>query len=323
VRVAEPPTVLLDHTVEASHWADADEIEAAILAAVPEIELRVARTPPESAAVVGESEVVLSAGITTEVLDSADRLRWVQALSAGVDYYPLERLRSMGVTLTSAAGIHAEPIAQQVLGYVLVFERRIHRGIRQQASRVWERYEGGEVTGKTLGIIGVGEIGSKVAEYGRTFGMTVLGTKRDTSTVPEAVDEIFPPEGLFELLSRSDYVVVACPLTDETEGMLGAAELGAMRASAFLVNVARGPIVEEAALITALQQHAIGGAALDVHRTEPYPADSPLWDLSNVVLTPHMAGSTPRKAERIADVVAGNYRAYVDDDPDGFRNRVV
>lgn len=321
--VTEAPTTLLDHTVAATHWADIDEIGAALRAAVPEIDLRVARTPPESVAVVGEAEVVVSAGITSALLDGAERLRWVQALSAGVDAYPLDRLRSMGVVLTNAAGIHAEPIAQQVLGYVLVFERRIHRGMRQQANRIWERYEGDELGGKTLGIVGVGAIGSKVAEYAGAFGMTVIGTKRDTSTVPDAVDEILPPEELFEVLSRSDYVVVACPLTDETRGLLGAAELGAMKSSAVLVNVARGPVVEEAALIEALQQHVLRGAALDVHETEPYPADSPLWDLSNVVMTPHMAGSSPRKWERIADVFAANYRAYLANDADEFVNRII
>ena len=316
------PEVLLSHTVDASHWASTDELRESIERAVPDVDLRVARTPPESAELLGSAEVVLAAFLPSSFLD-APNLRWVQALSAGVDFFDLEALEERGIVLTTAAGVHAEPVAEQVLGYLLLFERRIHLGIRQQSRNVWERYEGGEIRGKTLGIIGLGAIGQRVASYGKAFDMTVIGTKAHPETAPDAVDEAFAPDGLFEVLKRSDYLVVACPLTEETRGLLGTRELSAMKSEAVLVNVARGEIVDEEALAYVLQQDVIRGAALDVFSEEPFPDDSPLWNLSNVVMTPHMAGSTPVKSDRLADLFATNLAAYANDEPDAFVNRVV
>lgn len=316
------PETLLVHTVEGTHWADTDEIRIALEEAVPDLNLRVARTPPESAALIETAEIALTAFLPSDLLDAAENLSWVQALSAGVDSYDLETIRERNIVLTNAAGIHAEPITEQVLGYMLMFERRIHRGVRQQYRNVWERYEGGELPGKTLGIIGIGKIGSRVAQYGETFGMEVIGTKRHPDTAPDVVDEAFAPDELFEMVKRSDYVVVACPLTEETRGLLGREELAAMKSSAVLVNIARGEIVDEDALTRVLQQRVIRGAALDVYSDESFPEDSPLWDLSNVVMTPHMAGSTPLKAERIAEIFAANYRAYTNDETEAFTNRV-
>ncbi|MFB6161235.1 MAG: D-2-hydroxyacid dehydrogenase [Haloferacaceae archaeon] len=321
------PEVLVLHTVDASHWTSADDLVDALAERLPDLDVRVARTPPESRALVGDADVVLAAHLPDDLLAAADRLDWVQALSAGVDMFDRDALCERGVVLTSAAGVHAEPIAEQVLGYLLVFERGIHTGLRQQARGVWRRYEGGEIRGKTLGIVGLGSIGGRVASYGDAFGMTVVGTKRDPSSAPEAVDEAvdeaLPPDGLFEVIERADYLVVACPLTEETRGLLGWDELTAMRDDAVLVNVARGEVVDEEALAYVCQQGAIRGAALDVFAEEPLPADSRLWDLPNVVVTPHMAGSTPHKSARVAETFATNYRAYVGDDPDGYVNRVV
>lgn len=317
------PEILLSHTVGASHWASADELREAIEAAVPDVDLQVARTPPESAELLGSAEVVLAAFLPSSFLDDAPNLRWVQALSAGVDFFDLEALEERGIALTTAAGVHAEPVAEQVLGYLLLFERRLHTGIRQQSRNVWERYEGGEIRGKTLGIVGLGAIGERVAHYGKAFEMTVIGTKAHPETAPDAVDEAFAPDGLFEVLKRADYLVVACPLTEETRGLLGTRELSAMKSEAVLINVARGEVVDEEALAYVLQQGVIRGAALDVFSEEPFPSDSPLWNLSNVVMTPHMAGSTPAKSERIAEIFATNHDAYVNGDLDSFVNRVV
>lgn len=317
------PKTLIAHTVGASHWASTDDLREAIETTVPDVDLRIARTPPESMELLGSAEIVLAAFLPSAFLEEASNLRWVQALSAGVDFFDLDALEDRGIVLTSAAGVHAEPVAEQVLGYMLLFERRIHTGIRQQSRSVWERYEGGEIRGKTLGIIGLGAIGERIASYGGAFDMTVIGTKRHPETAPDTVDEVFSPDDLFEVLKRSDYLVVACPLTEETRGLLGTTELTAMKSNAVLVNIARGEVVDDEALARVLQQDVIRGAALDVFPEEPFPSDSPLWDLSNVVMTPHMAGSTPAKSERIAEVFATNLDAYVNDDPDAFVNRVV
>lgn len=317
------PTAVLLHTAASSHWTDADALAAAVRDRLPDLDLRVAKTPAESRELVADAEVALTAWLPSAVFAAAEELQWVQALSAGVDFYDHDALAEAGIVLTTAAGVHAQPIAEQVLGYLLLFERDILRGVRQQEDGQWLRYEGGELRGKTVGVVGVGAIGSRVADLASALGMTVLGTKRDTSTSPESVDEVLGPDGLHEVLSRADYVVLACPLTDETRGLVGREELGVMDEDSVLVNVARGPIVEEDALVDALRQGLIRGAALDVFGTEPLPEDSPLWNLPNAVVTPHMAGSTPHKEHRLADLFASNFEAFVGGDEDALENRVV
>lgn len=316
-----PVTVIL-HTVSASHGHDEDA-EHATLEDVLGIDIAVAKTSAESKALIQDAEIVIGWGISEDLIDAAENLRWVQALSSGVDYYPLDRLRSEGIVLTNVAGIHARPVAEQVFGYMLMFSRRLHRGLRQQRESRWERYEGIELTGKTLGIVGVGEIGSRVAEIAQAFDMTVLGTRRDHETVPDGVDEMFGSDQLYEVLPRSDYVLLSCPLTEETRGMIGAEELGVMKNSAVLINVARGGLVDYGSLTKALQQKEISGAGLDVFPEEPYDPTVPLWNLSNVVMTPHMAGSTPHKPARVADVFSKNYRAFTEGDLDAMPTRVV
>jgi phosphoglycerate dehydrogenase-like enzyme len=317
------PTVLVSHTVDGGYWSDVDDFRTEIEARVPEVDLRVSRTPSETRDLAGEADALLATYVSTDLLDAAPDLRWTQVLSSGVDFLDLEAIEAHGVALTNAAGVHAEPIAEQVLGYLLTFERGIHTGIRQQREGVWQRYSGGEIRGKTLGVVGLGAIGSRAAEYAQAFGMTVVGTKRDPDTAPAAVDEVYAPDGLFEVLGRSDYALLSCPLTPETRGLVGREELGVMKAEAVLVNVARGAVVDEDALVYALQQSGIRGAALDVFEEEPLPPESPLWDLPNVVVTPHMAGSTPHKFERAAEIFAANYGAFADGRPEELRNRVV
>ena len=317
------PTVLVSHTVDAASWSDVEAFRAELEARLPDLDLRVADTPPETRELAREAEILLATYVSTDLLDGAPDLKWIQALSSGVDFLDLEAIEEQGVALTNAAGVHAEPIAEQVMGYLLTFERGLHTGIRQQEQGVWQRYSGGELRGKSLGVVGLGAIGTRVAEYAGAFGMTVVGTKRDPSTAPEAVDEVHGPDGLFDVLDGADYVLLSCPLTPETRGLVGRRELGTMDGEAVLVNVARGEVVDQDALVYALQQGGIRGAALDVFEEEPLPGESPLWDLPNVVVTPHMAGSTPYKFERIADIFAENYEAFVDGRVEDLRNRVV
>ncbi len=317
------PTVLVSHTVDAGYWSDSEEFRTEVEARVPGVDLRVARTPPETRDLVGEADALLATYVGTDLLEAAPNLQWIQALSSGVDFLDLEAIADHGVALTNAAGVHAEPIAEQVVGYLLTFERGIHTGIRQQQEGVWQRYSGGEIRGKTLGIVGLGAIGSRTAEYAQAFGMTVVGTKRDPGAAPAAADEVYAPGELFEVLSQSEYVLLSCPLTPETRGLVGSEELGAMNGDAVLVNVARGEVVDEDALVYALQQGGIRGAALDVFEAEPLPPESVLWNLPNVVVTPHMAGSTPHKFERVAELFAENYQAFADGRLDALTNRVL
>lgn len=287
-----------------------NDLRSKITDQLPDTDITIARTPAESITAMETAEIVLTHTLPEGSLDRATELQWVQALSAGVDMYDINALRDRDIALTSVSGVHAEPIAEQVLGYMLLFERNILTGIQQQRHNMWELYTGGELRGQTLGIVGIGSIGTRVAELGDTFGMCVVGTKRDTEAVPDAVEEVFSPDELDAVLKQSDYLVLACPLTDETHRLIGRRELDIMHSSAILVNVSRGPVVDESALVTALQQGRLGGAALDVFEVEPLPSESQLWTLSNVVITPHMAGYTPKLWERIADVFAANYERY-------------
>jgi phosphoglycerate dehydrogenase-like enzyme len=310
------PTLLLTHTVPPETTAD---LLDALADELPDATVLSAATPEETDELLDQADALVTGRLDADLLASAD-IEWVQALSAGVDSYPQEAMEEAGVVLTNASGVHAEPIGEQVLGAMLSFERRFLESQRNKERNSWERVEGGELKGKTLGVVGVGAIGSRVAELGAAFGMDVLGTKRDTSTMPDAVDEAFGADGYTDLCRRSDYLVLACPLTDETTGLIGSEEFRLLSSDAVLVNIARGGVVDEDALIRALQYGRIRGAALDVFETEPLPADSPLWDLSNVLLTPHMAGSTPKKAGRWANIIGENYRRFGTDE--GYVNRI-
>jgi phosphoglycerate dehydrogenase-like enzyme len=311
------PTLLVTHTVPPE---TADELLDALAVELPDAEILSAATPEETDEHLARADALVTGRLDAELLTRAD-VQWVQALSAGVDSYPLEAMEEAGIVLTNASGVHAEPIGEQVLGAMLSFERRFLESQRNKERNSWERVEGGELKGKTLGVVGVGAIGGRVAELGSAFGMEVLGTKRNPETMPDAVDEAFGADGYTELCQRADYLVLACPLTEETEGLVGSAEFRLLSRDAVLVNIARGGVVDEEALIRALQYDQIGGAALDVFETEPLPADSPLWTLSNVLLTPHMAGSTPKKAERWAEIIGENYRCFGTDD--AYVNRIL
>jgi phosphoglycerate dehydrogenase-like enzyme len=313
-----PPTLLVTHTVPPETTVD---LLAALEAELPaDARVLSATTPEETDKHLPDADALVTGRLSSELLDKAENLQWVQALSAGVDSYPQAELEARDIALTNASGVHAEPIGEQVFGAMLSFERRFLESQANKDRGSWERVEGGELREKTLGIVGVGAIGSRVAELGQAFGMTVLGTKRDPSTMPAAVDVAFEDDEYPELCRRSDYLVLACPLTEETEGLLGMDEFRQMPGDAVLVNVARGEVVDEEALVRALQHGVIRGAALDVFETEPLPQDSPLWRLSNVLLTPHMAGSTPHKAGRWAGIIAENYRRF--DTDEAFVNRV-
>lgn len=314
-----PPTVLLSHRILGDgSEALYDELDARL----EDVDLR--RADDESAFrdLLPDAEILITQRFQDWFLEAASNLEWIQALSAGYDMYPLEELAARDIALTTASGVHAEPIAEQILGYLLCFERNIHRGIHQQRDGDWDRYFGGELRGRTVGIVGLGAIGSRAAELCRALGMTVLGTRRDPSTAPEAVDEVFGPDGLCELLDRSHYLVVACPLTDETRGLLDANAFDRLDDRAVVVNVGRGEIIDEEALVEALESGNLRGAALDVFEEEPLPERSPLWDRRDVIVTPHMAGSTPYYWVRCADIVEDNLDRYRSDDAT-FRNRVV
>lgn len=318
--MTDGPLALIPHTLR-DRAATTLSSELADLA--PSLEVRVATTPTETYDGLAEASILLAMGFEDEWYDHLDTVEWIQALFSGIDHLDLERFENEGVTLTNAAGVHAEPISQQVLGYMLAFERNLHRAIRQQVTGVWERFSAGELGGKTLGIVGVGAIGTAIARVCSPYDMEVIGVKRDTSVDIEHIDRLLSPDRLDEVLASADYLVLACPLTEETNGLIDASALRVMGSDSVLINIARGAVIDETALAEALQQRWIRGAALDVFEEEPLPSESPLWGLSNVIITPHMAGSTPHYWRRCAELVATNYELLQAGALDEFENRVV
>lgn len=250
----------------------------------------------------------------------APGLRWVQSPGAGVDHPIWQTLLDRGVRLTNASGIHAEPIAQYIFTYVLFWEREVARHLEQQRRRHWEIVSCGDLVGRTLGIVGYGGIGRATARVAKAFGMRVVGCRRTRVDDP-LLDRQVGPDGLHALLAESDYVVLCMPYSDETRGMIGRAELEAMQEHAVLVNVARGGVVDEPALVEALRAGRIRGATLDVVAEEPLPPDSPLWTLERCVITPHDAGYSPRGDERLGELFLDNLGRYVRGEP--LRNEIA
>jgi phosphoglycerate dehydrogenase-like enzyme len=245
----------------------------------------------------------------------APQARWVHSLMTGADRVPPDLL-ARGVTFTSSSGVSATPISETVLTFMLMLTKGWPKQFEAQQAREWRRAgRATEMYGKTVGIVGMGHIGSEVAHRVRAFGCRVLGMRRSfTERGPDEVaDEAVPPSDLHYLLGESDYVVSALPLTAETRGIFGAAEFAAMKPSAFFINIARGGIVDEPALIEALQSGRIAGAGLDVFAVEPLPAGSPLWDMDNVIITPHSSGGGGgNSTSRAVDIFIANLRAFLE-----------
>jgi phosphoglycerate dehydrogenase-like enzyme len=313
--------VFISH--EALYNHDSAELADEIRTRRPDIELDVAPSYTETVERVGDADVMITLDMDERIMEQARSLAWIQSTASGVDIYDLDPLRGHDVALTNAAGVSANPIAEQVVGSIIAFERRLHEAFDQRERREFRRLEGRELHGKTIGIVGVGAIGSRVAELAQAFDMRVLGTKATPETGHEHVDELRGPDATQWLAGRADYLLVSCPLTDETRNLVGDQEFASMSADTVLVNVARGPIVDQQALRYALQKGRIRGAILDVFEEEPLPPDSGLWSYSNVIITPHMAGSTPRYFERVADLFVTNWDRFLDDGVDGLENRVL
>jgi len=269
--------------------------------------------PADLADLLPQAEVLFSFRPPADLLRQAPRLRWLQLASAGADWVTSDpAMMASAVLITTCSGIHAIPIAEYVIGSMLSFAHRFCWAVRNQAQHRWERYLNRELFEQTLGIVGYGHIGREIGRLGRALGMRVIATRR-SATGGEQADgvELFPAERLGDLLAQSDYVVIAVPLTKATEHLIGERELRAMRPTAYLVNIARGKVVDEAALVRALREGWIAGAGLDVFATEPLPPDSPLWDMPNVLLTPHVAGAHARYHERATTLFAENLRRYL------------
>jgi phosphoglycerate dehydrogenase-like enzyme len=259
--------------------------------------------------------------MTPDVLAAATRLRWIQSPNIGQESYMFPALESHPAVMTNSAGIYSDDIADHVLGYVLIFARGFHRYQRHQQQHHWAKGPGGYPTDvihlpdATLGIFGLGGIGFAVAKRAHAFGMRVLAVDPRRTDRPPEVSELSLPDRLPDLLGASDFVVLCAPETPETRGLFDARVIGMMRPNAYLINIARGKLVRLEALVAALRTGALAGAGLDVFETEPLPAEHPLWDLENVVITPHVAGAGPHSVERLHAILLTNLRRFVNGEP--------
>lgn len=280
------------------------------------------RTPEQETqwrALLAEADILFDFDQThqEDLPELAPKLKWIQATSAGIGQF----VRKMGYDkrtnwiYTTASGVHARPLAEFVLMALLMFAKNYEYMAREKANHHWERYHAEELAGKTLAIVGLGKIGRETARLAKAFDMRVIGSRRNILEPTLFVDALYGPADLDELLQQADYLILATPHTDETESLIGARELALLPAGAILINIARGAVVDEPALIAALQSGHLRGAALDVFAEEPLPSDSPLWDMPNVIICPHSASTAVTENQKIVDIFIHNLRCYLDGKP--------
>lgn len=273
-----------------------------------------AATEAQAMREIADAGIALTSLITPALFATAKRLRWIHSPAAGVGRLLFPELRASDVIVTNSSGLHANPIAEHVFGLAIALSRHFQVAMRRQVEHRFAKDEIGHVRvlhGHRLGIVGLGAIGSAIARLGVAFGMHVIAIRRHPDAPgPEGVERVFGPADLDKLLAASDYVVLSAPLTAETVGLIGARELRLMKRTAFLINIARGKLVREGELAEELAKGTIAGAGLDVFEHEPLDPDSPLWDLPNVIITPHTSGFFERYWEAVGDMFADNLRRF-------------
>jgi phosphoglycerate dehydrogenase-like enzyme len=272
---------------------------------------------------LSNANVLFGGSFGPEHLRDARQLLWIHSPAAAVHDLLFPELVHSDVIVTNAREVHGTVVAEQVMAMMFALARRIPESIRFQIKRIWgqailwqERRTPQELGGATLGLVGLGSIGRNVAQRASALGMKVIAVREHADRPkPENVAEILPTSRLNEMLARSDYVVLSPPVTQATRGMIGRDQLAAMKKDGYLINVGRGPLVDEAALIAALRERRIAGAALDVFDQEPLPPESPLWDLENVLITPHTGGMTEKMWERHYELFAQNLQRFLAGQP--------
>jgi D-2-hydroxyacid dehydrogenase (NADP+) len=307
-----------------------EEIQARFRAEFPQIRFIV---PGEEAGVIDENRDVpapteddvrdadgfIGWRFDAELLPAASNLRWIHASGAGVERYDLGELAARGIMLTNASGVSAPNMAEHVLGMMIALARRFPRLIQAQSQHEWRdevtHREVGELLDQTVLVVGIGEVGRAVGQRAAAFGMRVHGLRRRDAPAPAGFESVLGIGELHETLADADHVVVTLPATPQSNGMFDAAAFAAMKPGAVIYNVGRGPVIDTAALIAVLKSGHLGGAGLDVTDPEPLPAESPLWDMENVLITAHTSGATPRYWKRQSELIAENIRRIQAGDP--------
>jgi phosphoglycerate dehydrogenase-like enzyme len=302
--------------------ADPTDPTLAMLEALPaETTIAVGNTVEAFQRTAPDATVILTWSISGELLRQvfamAPRVRWIHSRSAGLDTVLFPALQASPVPLTNARGLFSASLGEFVIGAALFFAKDFRRMIRSQAAGIWDQFDIELLEGKSIAIVGYGDIGRAIAGRARAMGMKVLALRRRPaeSAGDSLVDEVFPPERKLEMLARADYIAAAAPLTAETRGMIGEAEIAVMKPNAVVMNVGRGPVIDEAALVRALTARRIKGAALDVFDREPLPAGHPFYSLDNLLLSPHCADHTPDWLQQAMQFFLQNFERFRKGEP--------
>ena len=313
------PTVVVRHDLD---------VASALVGRRDGLDVVAAADREEAVAALPEAElfVINPANWEAAYLEALEAGDWVQATSIGYDAFPIEAFRERGVSFTNASGNYGPVVAEHVFAMAFAFSRQLRRFGAMQREREWDRSIGLELSDwldSTMTVLGLGNLGEVIAERGRAFGFDVYGVKRDPDSYGGclAADRVLGPDEWHAVIPETDLLVAAVPLTEATEGMVDEAVFRELPGNAFVVNVARGPVVDEPALVEALEAGEIGGAGLDVFEAEPLPPGSPLWDRRDVIITPHVAGRSDGFADRFASLFLDNYDRREAGEP--LRNRVV
>lgn len=295
-----------------------DRQKAFITAAAPEATI-VTADIRNAAEHIRDTEILVAWGFNNiqPFFGQARNLRWIHAMTAGVESLIFPETLNSSVLISNSKGIHGIPMAEHVLGLILSFTRCLNLLHRQQMQHLWKRPDIDalhEINGKTMAIVGLGAIGHEIARKAKALDMRVTAARREMTKEP-FVDQLYRPEQLPEMLSEADFVVVTLPLTDATKNLFGREQFAVMKSTAYFINVSRGGVVQEDHLIAALKNNTIAGAGLDVFVEEPLPETSPLWDLPNVIITPHCSAISPAYLDRALQLFAENLAHYIGGTP--------
>jgi len=295
-----------------------DKELGAIHTIAPHVDFVSTTTHEETVREIADADALFGHWVTPELVRRAKKLRWIQVGYVGVEGIMFPELANSDIVLANARGTTGINIAEHVMALILAFSRTINILVKRQMEKVWESRANLpviEIAGETLGIIGLGSIGLQVAKRAHAFDMRLLAVDPTQTEKPDYVESLWKLDRLHDLLRQSDFVAICCPLTPETKGMMGAAEFRVMKPTAFLINIARGKIVDQAALVEALRTKEIAGAGLDATDPEPLPQDNPLWEMDNVIITPHHAGQSPKAPGRVFDLFCENLKRFVTGEP--------
>jgi phosphoglycerate dehydrogenase-like enzyme len=289
-----------------------------VRAIAPDVNFVVSASAEETQREIEDADAIFEHGVSPEMIRRAKKLRWIQRGGVGVEGLMFPELVNSDIVLANARGTTGINIAEHVMALILAFSRTINILVKRQMDKVWESRANLpviEIAGETLGIIGLGSIGLQVAKRAHTFDMRLLAVDATQTEKPDYVESLWRLDRLHEMLEQADFVSICCPLTPETEGMMSTAEFRVMKPTAFLINIARGKIVDQPALIEALRAGKLAGAGLDVTNPEPLPKESPLWEMDNVIITPHHAGQSPKAPRRVFELFCENLKRFVAGEP--------